>query len=431
MSERQKSRNDEAWEALFQRYAILEQIEAEGHYTISAAQIKEYREPRLMAKFDHKINLPQIFADHGLAILPISRGDYVISHFKAYQPFECLESAVEQAFLPPQLQSLNPGSIPSETIAINCAFASGMLSDFLGEDTLYPTVSGRMGSSCFSFEIDNTATGSADTVMVEQSQIEIDAAFEGAESLALLEAKRDLSEDFLIRQLYYPFRTWSGRVSKRVRPIFLVYSNGVFSLYEYSFRTFDSYNSLVLVNQKNYSIDDTTIELPDLLHVLKHTQVLSEPEIAFPQADSFQRVINLCELLLSQDLSREKVTEEYAFDIRQTNYYSDAARYLGLVEKYTRNHRKPAYRLSAKGRQIMVLRYKQRQLAFCECILQHRVFQEVFKRCMACGCMPNRNEIIYIMKCCNLFRIGSESTFARRSSTINGWLNWMLGLLQT
>ena len=73
MSEQVKSQNDKAWEALFKKYDILQQIESDGKFIISASQIKEYREPRLMAKFDHNINLPQIFAKNNLAILPISR----------------------------------------------------------------------------------------------------------------------------------------------------------------------------------------------------------------------------------------------------------------------------------------------------------------------------------------------------------------------
>ena len=91
MSERTKSQNDRAWEALFEKYDILPHIQSDGKFIISASQIKEYREPRLMAKFDHRINLPHIFAENHLAILPISRGDYVISHFEAYQTFEELE----------------------------------------------------------------------------------------------------------------------------------------------------------------------------------------------------------------------------------------------------------------------------------------------------------------------------------------------------
>ena len=44
-----KSLNDVAWEALFDKYDILNRIDMNGSFRISAAQIREYREPRLMA----------------------------------------------------------------------------------------------------------------------------------------------------------------------------------------------------------------------------------------------------------------------------------------------------------------------------------------------------------------------------------------------
>lgn len=88
ISDRQKSLNDIAWEKLFEKYDILGHIERTGQFQISAKQIKEVREPRLMAKFDHTINLPRIFADNELSILPVTRGDYIISHFDAYHEFE-------------------------------------------------------------------------------------------------------------------------------------------------------------------------------------------------------------------------------------------------------------------------------------------------------------------------------------------------------
>lgn len=455
MSERQKSRNDKAWEALFDRYDILSHIETEGKFVISAAQIKEYREPRLMAKFDHSINLPVIFSDHDLAILPVSRGDYVISHFQAYQPFEVPASPIRRFSLPSGLQSLNANHITSETIALNCALASGMLSDFLEEDILYSTVSGRMGSDQFDFSIRNVKTGDMTELSVKNSQIEIDAALEGARSLALLEAKRDLSEDFLIRQLYYPFRVWDSRVTKKVRPVFLVYTNGIFQFYEYEFEHPGSYNSLVLKKHRNYSIEDTEIKASDLWDVFRLTEPACEPEISFPQANRFERVINLCELLHTQDLSREQVTEEYAFDIRQTNYYTDAARYLGLIEKRYGEGRKPFYSLTPLGRRIMRLNYTQRQLAFCEAILRHRVFRETLSLCLerdglkSCdtgqlrlpGCepvkplsgkypVPDAGVIVGIMRRCGLYKVGSTATYVRRSSTISGWINWMLRLIK-
>ena len=75
-----KTQNDVEWEALFDKYNILRQISSKGQFIISAFQIKEYREQRLMANFDHSINLPFVFADNHFAILPISRGNYVISN---------------------------------------------------------------------------------------------------------------------------------------------------------------------------------------------------------------------------------------------------------------------------------------------------------------------------------------------------------------
>lgn len=427
MGNKPKSQNDTAWETLFSRYDIINRVDCDGHFIISASQIKEYREPRLMAKFDHRINLPQIFADNTLAILPISRGDYIISHFDVYHSFEQSQQAVTRTRLPAHLESLNPRSVPSEAIALNCALASGMFSDFLGEERLHSTVSGRMGSGQFGFEILNSRSGLRANVDVSNSQIEIDAAFEGQSSLTLLEAKRELSEDFLVRQLYYPYRVWQSRVNKQVRPVFLVYSNGIYSLYEYEFKEPGFYNSLVLIKHRNYAIEDTRIEMSDLVDVMKSIrEFVPEPEIPFPQADSFERVINLCELLEEQELSREQVTEEYAFDIRQTNYYSDAARYLGLAVKRKAGY-KPFYLLTEEGAAMMKLSYQQRQLGFVRMMLRHKVFYDTFALCLQ-GTVPDRYEIVSIMKRSRLYGINSESTFIRRASTISGWMNWMLSL---
>jgi len=428
MSSSPKSLNDVAWEQLFTKYDILNHIDANDRFEISATQIKEFREPRLMAKFDHTINLPKIFFDNHLAILPITRGDYVISHFDAYHKFEDDNIPVTRVSLPTYIQSLNSNSIPSEAIALNCAIAAGIVSDFLQDEDLISTVSGRMGSGSFGFEIINSKNHTPCRVQVNNSQIEIDAAYEGVRGLALFEAKRDLSEDFLVRQLYYPFRVWQSRVTKPVRPLFLVYSNGIYRLYEYAFQDPNNYSSLVLVSQKNYTVEDTAIEITDIQAVLQNSVIAFEPQIPFPQADSFERVINICELLNEQELSRNDVTEQYAFDARQTNYYTDAARYLRLLEK-RKDGATPIYGLSETGKRILRLNYKQRQLAFCDLILSHKAFSDTLRKYLESGNMPANADIIRIMKEANLYNVESESTFERRSSTIRGWLNWILGLI--
>ena len=419
--------NDDAWEKLFDKYSIRERVERCGEFIISAGQIKEFREPRLMTKFDHRVNLPAIFAKYGLSILPISRGDYVISSFSAYKRFDDPCGETQRVSIPLKFQSLMPQYIVSEAIALNCAGACGILSDFLEDDGLVPTVSGRMSSGQFSFGIDSGSRGLR-RVSVSSSQIEIDAAYEGSRFLSIFEAKRDLADDFLIRQLYYPFRVWSGRVSKPVKTVFLVFSNGVFRLYEYKFDNPDIYNSLRLIKQKNYAIA-TEIRLSDIEELITGTPEHPEPKIAFPQANSMARLINLIELLGEKPMTKQDITSEYAFNARQTNYYTDAGRYLGLIEK-ARANGSVVFGLSRGGHHIMSLGYRERQLAVISRILEHRAFRETLKLRLRLGAMPDKSAIVSIMKASGLYNIDSESTFERRSSTISGWINWIMDTIE-
>lgn len=419
--------NDTAWKNLFDKYHILDEIKLNGQFVISAKQIKEFREPRLMTKFDHKVNLPAIFAENELAILPITRGDYVISSFLAYKEFEPLSTDTQKVAVPAHIQSLMPQFLVSEAIALNCANACGILTDFLEDEEFLPTVSGRMGSGSFDFNI-NTGQGKR-TISVANAQIEIDAAYEGVNYLSLFEAKRNLSDDFLVRQLYYPFRVWSSRVTKPVKLVFLVFSNGRFTLYQYQFDDLKNYSSLRLVKQKNYILA-TEISLADIENLLQTVLLVLEPKIPFPQADKMSRIINLIELLHEKPMTKQDITSKYAFDERQTNYYTDAGRYLGLVEKEHTSDGDILFRLSERGSHIMGLEYKERQLAIAEQILMHRVFNQMLKRHLKCGEMPDRQTTIQIMKNSNLYRVESDSTYARRSSTVIAWINWILDIVE-
>lgn len=419
--------NDTAWENLFDKYHVLAEIELNGQFVISANQIKEFREPRLMTKFDHKINLPNIFAANNLSILPITRGDYIISSFSAYKEFDEPSQDVQRISIPAHIQSLMPQFLVSEAIALNCANACGILNDFLEDDELVPTVSGRMSSGSFEFGI-NTALGTKN-ITVSNSQIEIDAAYEGIHYLSLFEAKRDLSDDFLVRQLYYPFRVWSERVTKTIKPVFLIFSNGIFNLYQYKFEDPQNYNSLRLVKQKNYVIA-TEICLADIENLLRTVPLVQEPDISFPQADRMSRIVNLIELLNEKPMTKQDITSEYAFDERQTNYYTDAGRYLGLIDKTHDEDGNILFQLSAFGHRIMGLEYKERQLAIVTQILMHKVFNETLKLHLQCGEMPDKQTIIQIMKRSNLYHVEADSTYLRRSSTVIGWVNWILGIIE-
>ena len=420
-----ENKNDTAWKKIFDKYNVLKLIENDGIFQISAEQIKEFREPRLMAKFDHKINLPKIFIENDLAILPITRGDYIISHFDLYHKFETSDEIIHRMNLPNYIQSLDCNNIFSESVALNCAFASGIIADFIEDEKIFSTATGRMGSGNFNFFVDDIKNNFRHNIQVKNSQIEIDAAYEGLKNFAILEAKRDISEDFLVRQLYYPYRMWKDKLTKNIQTIFFVYSNGIYHLYEYKFENPENYNSLRLVKQKNYSVEDTKITSADIKKILNKINLNDEPQdVPFPQADKFERVINLCELLNKKEMSKDDITQKYAFDARQTNYYADAARYLGLVEK-----KNSKYNLSKFGEKILSYNFKTRQLAFCECILAHKAFYFTLKNFFEFGVMPSKNEIVQIMKKSNLYNINSEETFERRSSTVRSWINWIIGLI--
>lgn len=421
------TKNDRSWTQLFSKHNIFEHIDQSGFFEISAIQINEFREARLMTKFDHRINLPKLFSDNDLAILPITRGSYIISKFEAYMKFEQLNDEVIRATFPEYIESIDYENINSEAMAINCAFVSNIIADFLEDEELLPTVSGRMSSDSFSFSIRNTISNSNMTLKVVNSQLEIDGGYEGIKQLALIEAKNFISEDFIIRQLYYPYRLWSNKVSKKITPVFLVYTNGIFNLYEYEFQDSGNYNSLVLVKQKNYSIDAVEISLDEIVGVLNRARYNIEPEVAFPQADNFKRITNLCELLSQGDKARDEITLNYAFDPRQTNYYTDAGRYLGLIDKCSENG-EIIYSLTYEGQKIAHSKYKIRQLKFVEAILKHRVFAETLRLYLQLSQKPARSEIVNIMRKCSLHQVEAESTFYRRASTVVSWINWILDL---
>lgn len=421
-----KSKNDLAWEKIFEKHKILDKILKDGYIEITATKINEFREARLMTKFDHKSQLPKLFADNKLSILPTSRGGYVIGEFETFCDFNTDEIEVSPIEFPTFLESLDYRDITSEATAINCTFVSKILHDFTEEENLLPTVSGRMSSSSFNFGI-NSPKGSF-TVNVGNSQIEIDGGYEGDNSLNLIEAKNYISDDFLVRQLYYPFKLWNSKIHKQVRPIFLTYSNGVFHLREYAFTNVNHYNSLVLVKHRKYVVQEGSFNIEALAQIIDSTKTVKEPEIPFPQADSFERVVNLCELLKQKEfITKEDITQNYDFDGRQTDYYSNAGKYLGLID----TGRDPLTGqigcfLTTKGKQVFNLNLIDRQREFVRLILSHKAFKETLKLYLDNGEMPNKEAIVEIMKRSKLYNVGSDTTYFRRASTIIGWTNWII-----
>jgi hypothetical protein len=239
-----KTKNDLYWERIFEKHNIVERVLNNNCVRISATEINEFREARLMTKFDHRSQLPKLFLDNNLSILPVSRGEYMIGSFETFCDFDTIQQLIDTA------------------------------------------------------------------------------------------------------------------------------------------------------------------------------KIIKEPETPFPQADSFERVINLCELLKQKGfMSKEEITQNYDFDYRQTDYYTNAGKYLGLIN-VRKIDKQVVCCLTESGLRIFNFSIYDRQFEYIKLILSHIVFKEVLKVWLQKSEMPTKSEIVEIMK--NLYKVDSESTYFRRASTVTG-----------
>lgn len=246
---------NEAWVELIKKYDIENIVKRKGYFQINSKQIKEYKEPRLMAKWDSSDCLPKVLQDKHLNILPESRSSYVMGDFLLYQEIpELKEHVSKMAHVDlPEYESIDIHHVHSEANAIHVMTLTGILDDFLQVERNVATFSGRMGTGNFDFYVD-TFYGGKQNIHVSKAQCEIDGGFENDDSVVIIEAKNVVHRDFHIRQLYYPYRLWKEKVKKPIRLVFSVYSNMIYRLFEYRFDEIEDYSSISLVKSKNYSL---------------------------------------------------------------------------------------------------------------------------------------------------------------------------------
>lgn len=419
---------DEKWEILFDMYKIENRVKQDGLFYITADQIREVKEPRLMTKFDTKESLPSVFGSK-LAILPVTRGKYVIGEMDLYKDFPEFKTDIKQmtcAKIPEYLETININDIRSEAGAINIMSIASILDDFLVEDNMMQTVSGRMGSGAFSFKVDGFERDIEHIINVQNSQVEIDGGFENENVFTIIEGKNVVHSNFLVRQLYYPTRLWTDKISKPIRPVFMVYSNNIFRLLEYEFIDIGSYNSLQLVQEKKYSLEDTEISLDEISDAYRGVIIEQEPNVTFVQADSFDKVISLVENLDSSPMTAAEIAELFGFKERQSDYYYNACKYLGLAEKDKDEEGVTRVYITALGKRLLKMSYKVRQLEYVKLIMKHRIFNEIFEITLRNGEIPDKRLISNKMR---ELSVCSDNLIGRRASSIRGWITWILNLV--
>lgn len=418
--------NDLAWEQVFESRNLLHFIEENGFAEVSAEELKVYREPRLMAKIDHANNRPAIMKKYDLTIFSVSNSRYRIGPYDLFQPLpEWKEPGREARVMkvPSDLQTLDIENITSENAVLYSALSSGMIEDFTGE-SVQPTVSGRMRTGKFQFSIHNRKLGNH-LVEIDRAQVEIDAGLEGEKAFYLLEIKNHISQDFNRRQLYFPMSLWKQKIDKPIRTVFLTFSNDVFDFYEFWWPDARNMSSGELISQKRYVFENRKNETFSLYEWAlgeeqKKSQIISDAP--YPQADNFERVIDLVSFLIDAPRSVDDLAEHYDFDPRQSDYYFNAARFLGLAKYASDKQRVP----TDKAIEIYKLNPKQKYMELGKILLNFASVRRTYLRLKQESNFLNIELVMELVKSSGEANsIGEESTLRRRSQTIASWANWL------
>jgi len=422
---------DGAWAKLFEKYQIMEAIDTIGFFEITAKQIKEYKEPRLMTKFDETESLPELFTSNNLTIISTARGKYTIGRFLLYYPLDydkpdCHLSVDANNWF----ESLKYDGLHSKTQAVLYAYNSEILKQAFDTNELFLTLYGRMGTDIFNYNINcKNKDGDIDqikTIEVSRTQIEIDAGFETEDNLFLIEAKNRHVNEINLRQLYYPYKLWSEKISKKVIPIFFVYSDSSFYLYLCEFEDDNNISSLKVNKMIKYTIKDEPITDEDIIGVYRKIKP-KVSNITFPQADSMGKIMDLLQqILVNERMTRDSIANYFDFALRQSYYYGDALTFLGLAQ----NIKDVGFVLTIEGQKIMNMSYREKHISVVECILQDCVFYESFKFLKENGIMPDKKFVARLIRQYYQPKKGGKDTAERRAQTVISWLNWIGGLTE-
>lgn len=421
---------DAAWAGIFEKYSVPRQVEQDGFVDLTADQLREFREPRLLTKMDHSHQVPKVFQEHGLNILTRGISTFRVGTFEVFQDlpeWQVPSTQVENLTLPSYIETLDVTKVTGEPAVINAVHASGVLTNFCGEEVVL-TVSGRMRTGEFSYRVDDSVRGTSD-ITVSGAQIEIDAAFEGQNAFTIVEVKNHLSHDFCVRQLYYPFRAWRERIKKPTKNVFLTLANDVYDLHEFEFVDPLDYSSATLTNHKRYTIGVVRPTEAEVVSRARQAIEKEQPRVVreapFPQADDFERVMDLVAYLSESPRTVEDLAVNYGFDPRQSDYYYNAAKFLGLAES-DKGEDGREYRRSTKlADDILALPYREKNLRFADLIFEIKPVAETYFEWVRFDAKPSIPRVVEIFSQSPDGQSLAESTQKRRSQTILSWASWL------
>jgi hypothetical protein len=410
---------NEDWEKIFEKFVDVKR----DINIIHSKSIKENsrKDLRLMTKFDTYGSQPEIFKKNGYFLLPLKvRGNFYLIHGEGFQKVEKIDGK-PGTFLSrhgQDLQSLTIGG--GESKYLDYAFHCGLIEDFVGISGLRLTIRGRKTTPEFSFMV-----GEVGPIRVKSAQMEVDAGYESISNIVIFEGKVGDPTDFNIRQLYYPYRSWSIWLPKKdILTLFFAFNpkTETYSFWKYKFMDDQQFNSIELEEKEKYVISTPPQERISLAEVAERKEgekaVVKEWDI--PQADDFEKVSSFPFCVSEGKNDSRAISDYFGFTMRQASYYRHAAESLGLVRL---DREKNTYTLTKIGARYISLNSIERNSLLSGLLFKLPIIEVVLDRLTT-----SKNNTISLDEIADVIGKNTKynrTTSRRRAQTVISWFKWM------
>ena len=194
---------DEIWEIIVEKTGLSKHNFSNGPFYVTHKEIKQIvskinapnnrKEIRILGYQATREQRPQYFIDNNLFLMPASNQEWVVIQGEGYIdiPEIISEPIPVKSKLDFEIESFNVGI--SEMQYLDFAFVHGITQQFLEDESIELTVRGRKRTPHFNYFVNDVE------VKCEGVQTEVDAGYEGKNSLTLVEAKSSKIKNEIIR----------------------------------------------------------------------------------------------------------------------------------------------------------------------------------------------------------------------------------------
>jgi len=250
----------EIWSQIVNETGLTHHNFSNGPFYVPHKQIKQIvstidapnnkKEIRILGYQATRESRPQYFSDNNLFLMPASNKEWVVIQGEGYIDIPEINSDAipVKTKLDFKIESFSVGI--SEMQYLDFAFVHGITQQFLEDESIELTVRGRKRTPHFNYFVNGVE------VKCEGVQTEVDAGYEGKNSLTLIEAKSSKIKNEIIRQLYFPFRKWLMDIKKPIRNVFFQFEENskTLSFWEYGFEDYLKYDSIYLIKSEKYKL---------------------------------------------------------------------------------------------------------------------------------------------------------------------------------